>query len=46
MRYAIADGILSVWQRRDWNARGGLGEMEALIETAFSLADADGLAVL
>ena len=43
LRYAIADGIFCAWGRRDWNARGGLGEMDDLIARALGLARTEGL---
>jgi hypothetical protein len=46
LRYAISDGIFCAWDRRDWNARGGLGEMDTLVARALGLARTEGLAQL
>jgi hypothetical protein len=43
LRYAISDGIFCAWARRDWNARGGLGEMDDLVARVLGLARAEGL---
>lgn len=44
LSYAIGDGVFSVWQRRDWNANGGLGEMDGLLRAALALGREEGLA--
>jgi hypothetical protein len=41
LSYAVGDGILSVWQRRDWNANGGLGKMDELLSAALALASGE-----
>jgi hypothetical protein len=46
LRYAVSDGILCAWARRDWNAHGGLGEMDDLVAKVLGLARTEGLARL
>lgn len=46
LRYAISDGVLWAWARRDWNARGGLGDMDDLVARVLGLARTEGLGQL
>ena len=46
LRYAIEDGVFCAWARRDWNARGGLGEMDDLVTKVLGLARTEGLGQL
>ncbi|HEX8647120.1 MAG TPA: hypothetical protein VF715_09460 [Thermoleophilaceae bacterium] len=46
LRYAISDGILCAWARRDSKARGGLGEMDDLVTRVLGLARTEGLGQL
>lgn len=43
LRYAVSNGIFCAWDRRDWNANGGLGDMDELVARALGLARAEGL---
>lgn len=38
VNYAVSGGVLHVWERRDWNANGGLGDMDGLVIKARQLA--------